>query len=567
MTQPYRGHDQEPPPSAAGFTLPPHLPPPWQEPRDAETYFERDLTHFFHPMYMLDFEFARHCVPHGMAMAVKTFAVPVRMEMRRFWTNVYTHDIFYCPPQDLQKVWDTTTREAFAPVLEDLERHWQTEWLPPIRAHQRHWAEFDLERASDAELAAHLAESLERIRQVWESHFQIVYAIGHAWNMYFETYSELFEGATRLEAMTLLEGFESFTAAAGIGVWRLQELALALPGVSEVIMESAPDETLARLRDTSAADVFLAEFDDYLHAYGGRSTSINLSSKTLIEDPTPVVSQLKDALANPESDPRLHRKRRDEDRDRAIERARSALAHYPHQLRDEFERRLATGQVALRLKEDHNFVIDYECTGAMRRIVMEVARRLVAARAIENADDVFHLTLEELESAADALASGRASVIGLGQKVRERAAEMERFAGVEVPATLGPPPPAPPPASSQAGAEPAAQEPGTFTGVGMSPGVARGIVRVASTFDDARSLRPGEVLVATSTSQTWTPLFATAAALVTEAGGVLSHMGVLAREYGLPAVSGIQGVTRVLETGMLVEVDGLAGVVRVIPES
>src|SRR5690606_10282713 len=96
--------------------------------------------------------------------------------------------------------------------------------------------------------------------------------------------------------------------------------------------------------------------------------------------------------------------------------------------------------------------------------------------------------------------------------------------------------------------------------------VARGRVRVARSFDDAGALRPGEVLVATSTTQPWSPLFATAAALVTEAGGVLSHVGVIAREYRLPAVSGVAKAVDVLKDGMIVEVDGLAGGVRVISE-
>ncbi|HZJ08135.1 MAG TPA: PEP-utilizing enzyme [Trueperaceae bacterium] len=100
----------------------------------------------------------------------------------------------------------------------------------------------------------------------------------------------------------------------------------------------------------------------------------------------------------------------------------------------------------------------------------------------------------------------------------------------------------------------------------MSAGVARGRVRVAKTFDAARELRPGEVLVATSTTQPWTPLFATAAALVTEAGGVLSHIGVVAREYRLPAVSGVAKAVNVLRDGMLVEVDGSAGIVRIVAE-
>lgn len=562
MTQPYRRPDASVPEvPSSGTLLPPHLPVPWTDPEDANRFFERDLTHFPGQLTTLDHDFVNHCVDHGMAMAVRNLAAPVRGEMRRFWTRVYSLDVFYCPPQDIQNVWNTTTRAAFGPILADLERYWQETWLPRIRASQAFWDDFDLGRATDAELADHLAESLERIQDIWAFHFEIVYSVGHAWSMYFETYNEVFEGATRLDAMALIEGFESLTAAAGRAIWRLAELARAVPGVVPVIMGSEPREALARLRDTPGADVFLAGLDDYLQAYGRRTTSFSLSSKTLAEDPTPVLSQVKDALANPESDPRRHRPARMEDRDRAIAAARAAIEHYPSQFREEFEHRLRQAQVAVRLKEDHNFVIDYECTAAMRMVLLEVARRLTGAGYLDHPDDMAHLKLEELRTAVSALASG-AGVSDLRTLVADRAAEMERFAGVEVPETIGSPPAAP----AEAPKEDDAPEPGTFKGVGVSPGVARGVVRVALSFDAASALRPGEVLVATSTSQPWTPLFATAAALVTEAGGVLSHMGVIAREYRLPAISGIAKATDVLQDGMVVEVDGLAGTVRVLPE-
>lgn len=81
---------------------------------------------------------------------------------------------------------------------------------------------------------------------------------------------------------------------------------------------------------------------------------------------------------------------------------------------------------------------------------------------------------------------------------------------------------------------------------------------------EATRLQPGEVLVAPVTAQTWTPLFATAAALVTDHGGMLTHSAVVAREYGLPAVVAVGNATATLRDGMLVEVDGDRGIVQII---
>ena len=91
-----------------------------------------------------------------------------------------------------------------------------------------------------------------------------------------------------------------------------------------------------------------------------------------------------------------------------------------------------------------------------------------------------------------------------------------------------------------------------------------GVARVVRSLQDAERLAPGEVLVAETTAPPWTPLFAVAAAVVTDTGGVLSHCAVVAREYGIPAVVGAGTATNVIADGDVVEVDGDAGTVRIV---
>ncbi len=78
-------------------------------------------------------------------------------------------------------------------------------------------------------------------------------------------------------------------------------------------------------------------------------------------------------------------------------------------------------------------------------------------------------------------------------------------------------------------------------------------------------MRAGAVLVAPLTTPAWTPLFARAAAIVTDVGGPLSHGSIVAREYGIPAVLGTADATRRIRTGQLVTVDGAAGTVTISP--
>jgi pyruvate,water dikinase len=86
---------------------------------------------------------------------------------------------------------------------------------------------------------------------------------------------------------------------------------------------------------------------------------------------------------------------------------------------------------------------------------------------------------------------------------------------------------------------------------------------VVRSLDEAKALQPGEILVTTTTMPAWTPLFGTAAAVVTETGGALSHCAVVAREYGVPAAVGVSGATRRITAGQIITVDGTSGLVTI----
>jgi pyruvate,water dikinase len=104
---------------------------------------------------------------------------------------------------------------------------------------------------------------------------------------------------------------------------------------------------------------------------------------------------------------------------------------------------------------------------------------------------------------------------------------------------------------------------GEFSGVPISPGVVQGRVKVLR-FAGEKPLLPGEILVARATDPGWTPLFINAKGIILEIGGALQHGAVVAREYGIPCVSGLDDATHWLKDGQWVEVDGSNGVVRLL---
>jgi rifampicin phosphotransferase len=104
----------------------------------------------------------------------------------------------------------------------------------------------------------------------------------------------------------------------------------------------------------------------------------------------------------------------------------------------------------------------------------------------------------------------------------------------------------------------------TIRGVGASSGEVTAPARVLGGPEDFGRMRPGEVLVASSTTPAWTPLFAMSSAVVTDVGGPLSHGSIVAREYGIPAVLGTGVATRRIQSGQSIRVDGDAGTVTLL---
>jgi pyruvate, water dikinase len=108
------------------------------------------------------------------------------------------------------------------------------------------------------------------------------------------------------------------------------------------------------------------------------------------------------------------------------------------------------------------------------------------------------------------------------------------------------------------------QAPGrNLTGIAGSPGIAEGVARVILAVEQLTEIQDGEILVAPFTLTSWTPAFVKVAAAVTDAGGVMCHAAIVAREYALPAVLSTGTATKQIATGDLIRVDGNEGLVTV----
>jgi len=243
----------------------------------------------------------------------------------------------------------------------------------------------------------------------------------------------------------------------------------------------------------------------------------------------------------------------------AEEEARSALAGEP-KLLARFDKVLAAAQRFQPLREEqvYWFTLGWPL---MRRAVRRLGELLHERGQLSDPDEVFFITRDELLAAlrqvdrrteSGAAALRRRATWDEQRRlvppliIGEMAPIMKRFLG----------------AAEEAVRMPGGSDEPGLRGIAASPGRVTGPVRVIRSASEFDRLQPGDVLVAPITTPAWTPLFTTAAAVVTDTGGVASHSSVVAREYGIPAVVGTGDATRRLVDGQIVTVDGAAGLVQ-----
>lgn len=239
------------------------------------------------------------------------------------------------------------------------------------------------------------------------------------------------------------------------------------------------------------------------------------------------------------------------DRQRTEDACRAALS--PKQ-QPEFDRLLALAQRYARIREEQ--VADLTLGWPlMRRALARLGESCVRRGVIGRAEDVYFLEREEI--LAD---ESRAS------SVAERRRQWARYRKLCPPLVVGTLPTFVQKMQNDAFAlmrEPADRRPGMLEGMPASAGRVTATARVILDLADTDRLGPGEILVTVATTPAWTPLFARAAAVVTDGGSLAAHASLVAREYGIPAVVAAGDATQRIRDGQSVTVDGGAGLVEI----
>jgi pyruvate,water dikinase len=189
---------------------------------------------------------------------------------------------------------------------------------------------------------------------------------------------------------------------------------------------------------------------------------------------------------------------------------------------------------------------------AYKQALLKDAGRLVRARVLRDQEDIFYLTFAELH---DVVRTNHVDDQLIGQR-------KDAFRSYQA---LTPPRVLTSDGEVVTGAYRRAGVPaGALAGLPVSAGTIEGRARVILDMAEA-DLEPGDILVTAYTDPSWTPVFVAIKGLVTEVGGLMTHGAVIAREYGLPAVVGVEHATRLIRDGQRIRVHGTDGYVEILP--
>jgi len=339
---------------------------------------------------------------------------------------------------------------------------------------------------------------------------------------------------------------------------RVREMAAAArqhPELVAALCDASVDDILAAIDEHPA---FRTLYDAYVERFGDRCLDeLKLESLTLHDDPLLLLRSIGRYA-------RTHAGAEAAGDDGALAVAAEAGAR--RRLGPNPVRRLLFGRILVgargRLRDREN--LRFERTrlfGRVRRIFVEIGKRLAADGVLKAPRDVFYLEVEEVLGYVE----GTATTTDLAKLVALRRAEFDGYSEGPAPAgrfeTRGVAYQGNVFQSAAQKAEPAESPTDSLRGTGCCPGIVRGPVRIVRDPQSA-ALSAGEILVAERTDPGWIMLFAAAAGLLVERGSLLSHSAIVSREMRIPGIVALAGLMDWLHDGDWVEMDGATGIVR-----
>lgn len=340
-------------------------------------------------------------------------------------------------------------------------------------------------------------------------------------------------------------------------LWELTETVASSPYLRELLAQSTIPGFLSRLDGSAEGKAFQAQLTDFLGDYGHLNVNMDIAEDFWWENPGIVLAMVKGSLtADKRINPEEREQQKQKERAETEVLVRSKLNFVQRAISAKL---LKSTQSYMLLRDNRHFYVTMPFS-LIKKAVVTLAERLTAQGYLLDPQDIYYLTLAELEG----LLSHKLAWSQGYEKINRRKSA-PRVALDDLPSLFkGWPKLSGDAATARKTASVPSANSGqesALKGVAGSPGQVRGQVKIICSPADFSRFQAGDILVAENTDPAWTPLFAIASAVVTEHGGLLSHGAIVAREYGIPAVLGVRNATKIFRDEQTITVDGKKGAV------
>jgi len=327
-------------------------------------------------------------------------------------------------------------------------------------------------------------------------------------------------------------------------------------GAREIVISCDPAESTRRILVENECPAARAALSRFLADYGHRTTSRDITAPHWLDAPEQVMAIIKSILS--EETPESPAKKSEAARlrsERGMAEAISRLKRhwYGILLKPLFVYVAEQTRIFIGYRENQRATLD-RVIYLMRRIALAMGDTLVDEGILGSSDGVFFLDRNELTRVFKKRNIGAELRRLIEQRRRQLDADREHLPPAFIKGSF----------EFDDPQEETPPKPGEYNGLGAAPGVIEGTARVLTDLAHAHTLRAGEILVTESTDPAWSAIFMKVSGLVLETGGILSHGAILAREFGLPAVTHVAGATRNISTGDRLRVDGTKGRVTIV---
>lgn len=544
---------------------------------------ERDLAQS--PAWFLD---ATHSVPpwtpmfgwfwinfcrHGMQWGAEKLSLPtVKGWDWRFHNGGGYLTLLLVKSEEEKQRREVEFRKAILPLIQNYDQIWYG-FVDEMLGRYEKLKSVDPDTASNIEMLDNFEETIATCRRMWEIHMYMMYGTYIAYIL-FENMCRELAGIDDTSPVFhhVVSGFDNKVFQVDKKIWEFSQRAAA-DGLAELVAEAEPAEIRSKLEEDTKGRAFMKDFMEFMNQDGWRMQRMSeINLPTWVEDPAPALGMMKQFVLkggnfNLDDERQVITEKR-------LAAEKELMSKVPHEQRGWFEQLMRLAQKSGIFSEEHDHYLDLYTHAMMRRSALGMGSKFVKAGALDSAEDIFFLMPDEVRRAGIS-----PDQFDLRYIVDRRKADWEEW-------QKKPNPPAilaegfdldqamkvlvqsndPIALKVVVGAMPQVRPElkADLYGTCGSPGVAEGTARVIMTEEELHLVKEGDILVAASTSPSWTPVFAMIKGVIVDRGASLSHAAIVGREYGIPVVMNVFEGTTKIKSGQRVKVDANLGTVYIL---